>query len=65
MAQTGVRAMAERFGCDPANLRAAIGPCIGGCCYETGPEVPEAMLRLPADVSDCLTRRQGRRVVII
>ena len=63
MAQAGVRAMAERFGCDPANLRGAVGPSIGGCCYETGPEVPEAMRRLPADVSDCLALREGRRYV--
>jgi hypothetical protein len=27
------------FGCDPTDLHAAIGPGIGGCCYEVGPEV--------------------------
>jgi YfiH family protein len=27
------------FGCRPADLLAAIGPTIGGCCYEVGPEV--------------------------
>ena len=30
-------------GCDPADIRAAIGPCIGLCCFEVGPEVAEAM----------------------
>ena len=39
-----VRAMAEQFGCDPANIRAAIGPNIGECCFETDGDVPEAML---------------------
>jgi copper oxidase (laccase) domain-containing protein len=31
--------MRERFGSDPADLHAAIGPGIGKCCYEVGPEV--------------------------
>ena len=29
----------ERFGSTPADLVAAIGPGIGPCCYEVGPEV--------------------------
>jgi uncharacterized protein, YfiH family len=39
-----VEAMVRDFGTDPAQVQAAIGPCIGPCCFETGPEVPEAML---------------------
>ena len=39
-----VEAMIREFGTDPSDLEAAIGPCIGPCCFETGPEVPEAML---------------------
>ena len=34
-----VRAMCEAFGSDPATLIAAIGPCIGPCCYEVGEPV--------------------------
>ena len=41
-----VRAMAEHFGCRPENIRAAIGPNIGKCCFETDRDVPEAMLSL-------------------
>jgi YfiH family protein len=31
--------MRGRFGTDPADVHAAIGPAIGPCCYEVGPEV--------------------------
>jgi YfiH family protein len=31
--------MHMQFGTNPANLLAAIGPSIGGCCYEVGTEV--------------------------
>ncbi|MBI3961502.1 MAG: peptidoglycan editing factor PgeF [Deinococcus sp.] len=34
--------MCQQFGADPARLQVAIGPGIGACCYEVGPEVAEA-----------------------
>lgn len=34
-----VGALVETFGCDPADLWAGVGPSIGPCCYEVGPEV--------------------------
>jgi YfiH family protein len=37
-----VRAMQEAFGSRPSDLVAAIGPCLGACCGEVGPEVVEA-----------------------
>lgn len=36
-----VEAMGVRFGTRPEDLLAAIGPGIGPCCYEVGPEVAE------------------------
>jgi copper oxidase (laccase) domain-containing protein len=29
----------DAFGCEPGDLWAGIGPSIGPCCYEVGPEV--------------------------
>jgi YfiH family protein len=39
IAARAVDAMHDRFGSDVADLHAAIGPGIGKCCYEVGPEV--------------------------
>ncbi len=38
-----VRTMAKVYGCQPENIRAAIGPAIGQCCFETDGDVPEAL----------------------
>jgi YfiH family protein len=39
MAVEIVRAMRDQFGCEPEDIQAGIGPSIGPCCYEVGPEV--------------------------
>jgi hypothetical protein len=39
MALEAVKAMTEAFGTRPADLIAGVGPSIGPCCYEVGPEV--------------------------
>ncbi len=44
IAARAVETMSREFGTDPADVQAAIGPCIGPCCFETGTEVPAAML---------------------
>lgn len=44
IAGKAVQAMAENFGCKPENIRAAIGPNIGKCCFQTDAEVPHAMI---------------------
>lgn len=41
-ATAAVRAMQETFGSVPADLVAAIGPCLGRCCGEVGPDVVDA-----------------------
>ena len=39
-----VAAMVEAFGCRPEDIRAAIGPNIGFCHFETDADVPDALL---------------------
>jgi len=40
-----VRAMATEYGSRPENLLIAIGPGIGACCYEVGPDVAKQFSR--------------------
>ena len=49
--QHGVASMGEQYGSQPKDLVAAIGPCIGGCCFEVGSEVREAFVEGSADAS--------------
>ena len=44
IAGKAVAAMTREFGSDPARIRAAIGPNIGACCFETHEDVPKAVL---------------------
>jgi len=44
--------MQMRFGSKPADLLAAIGPSIGGCCYEVGTEVAIQFTSQFADAAD-------------
>jgi YfiH family protein len=39
VALSTLKAMAARWGTQPGDLHAAIGPGIGPCCFEVGPEV--------------------------
>jgi YfiH family protein len=50
--ERAVREMEGAYGSRPGDLLAALGPCIGPCCYEVGPEVRAAYASagFPADV---------------
>jgi YfiH family protein len=63
IAGRAVAMLRERLGCDPADLRACIGPSVGPCCYEVDEDVAEAFARVnPAGLA-CLART-GRRAVL-
>ena len=49
--------MKAAYGTNPKDIIAAIGPCIGPCCYEVGGEVRDAFL--DAGFSDTLFARSG------
>jgi YfiH family protein len=36
-------AMVEAYGSRPADIMAGLGPCVGPCCYQVGPEVIEPL----------------------
>jgi YfiH family protein len=42
VAAEAVSVMSSEFGSRPRNIRAAIGPCIGACCYTVGDDVMRA-----------------------
>ncbi len=50
--EKAVQAMGEAYGSKPADMLAALGPCIGAACYEVGRDVHEALSRagFPATV---------------
>ena len=48
---SAVRAMRQTFGTSPSDLVAAIGPCLGRCCGEVGPEVADAFRDGGADAA--------------
>jgi YfiH family protein len=55
--EAGVAAVAA-LGADPAATVGLVGPAVGGCCYEVGPDVREAVgARYPAALA---TTRDGR-----
>jgi hypothetical protein len=56
--EKAVQEMTRVYGTDPSDLRCAIGPCIGPCCFETDGDVPEAMRSsLGTDAEPYLERR--------
>jgi YfiH family protein len=61
VAQRTALAMVDQFGCAPANIRAAIGPSIGPCCYEVGDEVVAETRTVFGDEADSLLPPGPRR----
>ena len=64
IAGAAVRKMVEEFGCSPAQMKAAIGPAISKCCYETDSEVPDALRDILAIAAqDCIAIRGDKYAI--
>lgn len=62
--ERAVVVLRETFGAEPAMLDALIGPSIGPCCYEVGPEVRAAFEQRTGRVTEPAWRhRDGKWVV--
>ena len=59
-----VEAMVDAYGCQPQNIRAAIGPNIGQCCFETDRDVPDAILDALGDQAAPHIRQQGQKYYV-
>ena len=59
-----VRAMVDNFGCDPANIHAAIGPNIGFCHFETDADVPEALISAFGTDVEQFIRKSGDKYYV-
>lgn len=56
-----VEAMVRQFGCKPENIRAAIGPNIAQCHFETDRDVPDAMTAAFGEEAEAFIRKRGEK----
>jgi YfiH family protein len=59
-----VLAMVEHYGCDPKNIRCAIGPNIGPCHFETDADVPDAMIAALGDDARPFITQKGEKYYV-
>lgn len=54
-------AMMSAYGADPMTVRAAIGPSIGACCFETDSDVPDAIRAELSESADRFIEKRGEK----
>lgn len=64
IAGTAVRKMESEYGSSPADITAAIGPCISKCCYETDVDVADAVRKVIPDFADTCISLNGNKYKI-
>ena len=64
IAEKTVNAMVEAYGCDPKNIRAAIGPNIAQCCFQTDRDFPDAMTAALGDTALPFIRQAGSKYYV-
>ena len=61
IAAEGVNAIAE-LGARPDHLRVALGPSIGGCCFEVDEELADSFVsEVPVAAASCRASRRGKK----
>jgi len=63
IAGMAVQKMESEFGSSPADIRAAIGPCISRCCYETDADVADAMHSMLPTSNVCTQKQHSKYTV--
>ena len=61
VARRAVETMASVYGSEPANIRAALGPAIGACCFETDRDVPDAIRAHLAGDAEPFIEKRGEK----
>ena len=56
--------MQTQFGCEAKNIRAAIGPNLGACCFETDADVPDAMRQTFGQAAEEWIRPVGNKFYV-
>ena len=64
IAGKAVAKMAKTFGCRPENIRAAIGPNIGQCCFQTDGDVPAALREAFGAEAEEFIRASGEKYYV-
>ena len=59
-----VEKMHSEFGCKPGDIIAAIGPCIGQCCYEVDDPVYNEFKKLSVDVSSAFKNKNNGKYML-
>jgi copper oxidase (laccase) domain-containing protein len=56
--------MVAAFGCKPEDIRAAIGPNIGACCFVCDADVPEAMVAALGNAARSHIREENKKYYV-
>ncbi|MBE6727317.1 MAG: peptidoglycan editing factor PgeF [Ruminococcaceae bacterium] len=59
-----VEKMKSEFGCEPGDIIAAIGPCIGPCCYEVDDPVYNEFAKLSVDLSGAFKEKSNGKYML-
>ena len=62
--RVAVEKMQREFGCMPEHIRAAIGPCISQCCFQTDTDVPDAMRAALGAEAEASLQRDGDKYYV-